>query len=376
MSWIESHSISENFASEAEAAIAEGNWEKAIGLYLEAARFETQAITELEKGKPRTLGITYVSSASLWFKGNDLAKSELIAFKGLGSDEIQEPAKNKLREIIQTIWNERALNNSGIEFTKDSVLISIKGKKIVTGGAPLDLILSKVDQVGKIFYRITEMKLNKPFRRKGLPSQDIQEQYKPWLFQAPAGSYQFAVRVEKPKQPSLYPGFESDVDDIADTFMQVIKTSVEDPDGELKEIAPDEEYRDVLLRLTRNLIPTGKIFDTLEIRAPESPIYRPIVLKTVSRDYINASLNAASKKDEATPEETIKISGILKGLSLNLDSLEIDTIEDNNPKTVHVYQTGAAIDDVIGPMVNHQIVCEVTRAKNGKFHYRDIQFDE
>jgi hypothetical protein len=99
-------------------------------------------------------------------------------------------------------------------------------------------------------------------------------------------------------------------------------------------------------------------------------------LKPVSRDYINASLNAASKKDEATPEETIKISGILKGLSLNLDSLEIDTIEDNNPKTVHVYQTGAAIDDVIGPMVNHQIVCEVTRAKNGKFHYRDIQFDE
>ena len=57
MSWIEHHKVSENLASQAQAALNERRREEAQKLYAQAARAEDKALAELDKSKARTLGI-------------------------------------------------------------------------------------------------------------------------------------------------------------------------------------------------------------------------------------------------------------------------------------------------------------------------------
>ncbi len=46
------------------------------------------------------------------------------------------------------------------------------------------------------------------------------------------------------------------------------------------------------------------------------------------------------------------------------------------PHHVTVYGVGETVDDVVGPMVNKQVVVQVLRHPNGGYTFRDIQFAE
>ena len=105
---------------------------------------------------------------SLWFKAHELRRAKTLLYKYLGSDSLPPFAVDQLEELLQVIQIEEAINKSGVEFTKQ-ILVSVSGGEVVRGGAPLDLIHKKVDEVGKLFYRTIEMLLKMPLRRRGPP---------------------------------------------------------------------------------------------------------------------------------------------------------------------------------------------------------------
>jgi hypothetical protein len=342
-----------------------------------AAEEESQALKELDPSeKQRTFGITIVSATSLWYKAHEYQEAKRTAYIGLVNENLPKFAEAEIQDLLQYIWNEEARKNAGVDFTEGEVLISVSGGVVVVGGAPLELILRKVDEVSKIFYRTIEFVLDRPFRLHGAPSLDIQEQFKPWLFQAPAGSYQFAVRVERPKQMSLFPDALPKVDKITEKFLNIIKASVEETDENLVKLVPNIDYRNTFLKLTRNLAPTGKQFEKLEINAPYDPKSRPIVLIPESREFINKSIKKP-KTDftEELEEKTIQLRGVLRGLQLDKDWLDID--EEGDPlKPIRILNVTEAIDDVIGPMVNRRVIVDVIEKTKGKYYYKDIQMEE
>lgn len=174
MSWLEYHSNSEKFASLADSALKKGDIGEAEKYYREAA------------------------------------KAELVAHKWLSCDKLSEFATNQLQTILQTIWNEKTFKKAGVEFTKGTVLISVSGGLVVPGGAPLDLIHRKVDEVtGK--------------------------------------------------------------------FFEVLEASAKESHDELIKIIPNKDYRDSFLKLTRNLAPTGKSFEKLEIKSAIDKESLPII---------------------------------------------------------------------------------------------------
>src|SRR5260370_23851656 len=105
------------------------------------------------------------------------------------------------------------------------------------------------------------MLLDVPLRIHGPPSLELQERCCPWLSQAPAGSYQFAVRVEQPRQMNLFEHTTPKVEEVTTKFLEIVKPSAEDPETELAQVVPDPEYRSAFLNLARNLAPTGKTFE-------------------------------------------------------------------------------------------------------------------
>ena len=203
----------------------------------------------------------------------------------------------------------------------------------------------------------------------------IQEHFRPWLLQAPPGSYRFAVRVQKPAQLSLFPDSTPEIEEVTSKFLEIIDAASQETHEKLTEIVPDNEYREAFLKLSRNLAPNGKNFKKLEIKSATDLDAQPIVFSPSSKIAINKTLGK-SRKEKSDKEKTHtkeKLTGTLRGLHLDKDWLEINISEN---QTVRVYQTGDVIDDVVGPMVNHPVVVTVAIQPDGKHLYKDIELED
>jgi hypothetical protein len=371
MTWAEFHAESEKFASAAELAAKRGDVSAAYDLYRQAADAEVRALVALDEKKVRTLGITAVSAVALSYKAHDFTLAERLAHKWLATDLLPDFSVEQLQTLLQMMWNDVVREKAGVKFTGGEVLISVKGGEIVTGGAPLELIVRKVEEVRNIFYRTAEMLLTVPHRKRGPASAEIQDTFRPWLFQAAPGSYQFAVCVQEPPQMELFPKAKIEAEKIAAKFIDIVKASIEDPEGALPEVVPDPEYRKTFLRMTRNLAPTGDDFGRLEVRPSISPTARPIVLLPTAREAIGQILRkqASTAPLGAPQHDEVQLMGVLRGLQLDQDWIEV-TVEG---QTVRITGAGDQVDDVLGPMVNRRVIVDAYRTKPGKIILNDIR---
>lgn len=380
MSWAESHKRSERLAAEAEAASRGGDFAGARSLYLEAAVAEVDAFQALEPEKSRTAGITAVSAASLFYKGGAFLRAESFVLSVLPRADIPSFANVQLRQLLQKLWSEAELSAAGLRFSKRDVLVSVKGGEIVSGGAPLDLILRKVEEIRALFYRTVEMLMERGFRKHGGPPIDIQRAYRPWLFQAAPGSYQFAVRLESTAQLELaFPGqvLLPEVEVVTSKFLEIVKAASGERAAELPSIVPDADYRGAFLKLTRNLAPTGKSYSSLEIRSAVEPSTPAIALVPKSRKALTETIKLTRPPAvEALPGELLTLSGVLRAVHLDDDWLEVTVIEAGHERHVKVQKAGDIIDDVIGPMVNRPVLVETRVLPTGKYEFIDIQAAE
>lgn len=388
MSWLKHHTRSEEYMIQAEEFARQQDRESAAKFYRLAAQAEESAIADLDPKKKRTLGITVVSAASLYYKAGEFALAKQISHHWLAeywlvAELLPAFAIEELEEILGVIRYEESQRKSGIQFVEGEVLVSVSGGEIMFGAAPLELILSKVDQISKIFYRTTEFLFDQPLRKRGNPSQEIKNYCNPWLLQAPPGSYQFAVRVRRPSDQLTIPGLEDyglRVEQITKKFLDIIRTTTQDPTGELVEVVPNEEYRQTFMKLTRNLAPpaTGKTFDKLEIKAMSDIEPQPVILQPYTRNVIKDALQRPRLLTlEESQDQQVQLKGILRGLQLDNDWLEISI--DGEDKNIKIYEADE-IDDVIGPMVNRRVVVNVwERAKkpeDKKYAFQDIELEE
>jgi hypothetical protein len=371
MTWSSLHQESEAFAAEAHGALRRGDIARAQELFGQAADAEARALQTLGSDKPRTLGITAVSAAALWYKAGKLNEAAQLAHQASAKSEMPSFAIEELRGLLQAIWNEQAQQEAGVSFASGQVVVSVKGGDVVTGGAPLELILDKVQIVQNLFYRTAEFLKALPLRKKGPPSKELQERCRPWLFQSVPGSYQFAVAIQKPRQEEMFPTGEPEPELLTETFLSILRAAGEDPVEALKVVVPNDDYRQTFLKMTRNLAPTGKVFEQMEIRGAGDR--RPIVLSSGSRKLISDTLREPPQKGSAdTPEVESMLHGALRALDLDNDWLEVSV------DGVHKRVTGVGetVDDLIGPMVNREVIVRVRPGRRNSLIFVDIEQEE
>lgn len=366
MTWSELHTESERLAIEAQLALKAHKTEEALNLYRQAAEIERRALDLLDVSKVRTRGITAVSAVALWFKAGEYIQAEQLAHSMLADSHIPDFAREDMRNLVQAIWTESSKKKAGVSFIPGHVEVSVKGGEVVTGGAPLDLIVDKVQTIQSMFYRTIEFMKGVSHRKRGGPPKELQDSCRPWLFQSVPGSYQFSVAIQKPAQPDF---FKEDIEPerIAQHFLEIVSASAGDNASELERIVPDETYRSTFLKLARNLSPTGKAFERLEFRA--SGELRPVALGVESRNNINQQLRKKSAPPAKTEEIEEELIGTLRAVHLDKDWLEI--IVDG--ASMHIDGLQDAVDDVIGPMVNRSVIVRAIRVAKNKFKFIDIE---
>lgn len=370
MSWTKLHAASERFAIEAQQAFAARDPEKARRLYRKAAAAEQNALDHLEPSKARSRGITAVSAVALWYKANEFDRAEQLACSMLEVNaSVPDFAKQDLRNLLQAIWTESVKANANVSFIPGQVTVSVKGGDVVMGGAPLDLIVDKIQTVQSMYYRIIEFINGNTHRRQGRPAKEIQDSFRPWLFQSAPSSYQFSVTIQKPAQMDFFkkkiePGI------LAQRFLEIVNAAGNDDASQLEKLVPDETYRNTFLKLARNLAPTGKTFEQIEFRAAGES--RPVALGVDSRRSINQQLRKDTARKISTDEKPEELTGILRAVHLDEDWLEI--IADGS--SVRICGLKDAVDDVIGPMVNRSVVVRVVRRKRKNPIFIDIEMVE
>jgi hypothetical protein len=376
VTWDSHHSASEKLASNAESARQAGNCERAETLYRQAAVEEAAAFGELPGDKQRTRGITAVSAVALSYKAREYAAAERLAHKYLAEEQLPPFAVAQLRDLLQIIWTAHGAEHAGIRFLPRDILVALKGGEIIYGGGPLDLITQKIESTKAVLLRTVEMLLQLPLRKRGAPESGIESMFRPWLSQVPAGSYQFAIRVEEPRQRELWEqANKPKVEDVTATFFRVIRASANDPEGELPAVVPDKEYRNAFLNLSRSLAPTprGKSFERLEVRDASSPNDPIASFGIETRQRLNAALQKSKPTGAQGSGEPVTLRGILRALHLDKDWLEIAAWETG--EHIRIDKAGEVLDDVIGPMVNRQVSVTAIRHRQ-KYLYRDIELDD
>ena len=363
MTWLEHHRQSERLASDAEVAARRGERSQALELYAKAAQAEESALQEVEATKLRTYGITAVSAVSLHSKALQWELARRLAHRCLGSGRLPDFASQQMDELLDSIKIEQA----SINFNGAHILVSIRGGGIVPGGAPLDLVTTKAQKIKALLYRTTEYLKQIPHRRRGEPASNIQNSYRPWLFQAAPGSYQFAVSLQEYKQLYMFDTNDIHSERIIDGLFGILQACVESPVNKLPGIVDDADYRSTFLKLTRDLAPTGKRFARLDIKFANAD--RPLVLTSDVRSAIDDVIRESRPPSQDESEGEIR--GVLRALHLDDDWIEVQS----STKKFRIEQAREEVDDRIGPMVNHPVVVRV--AKSGeKLRFLDIEADE
>jgi hypothetical protein len=373
VSWDRHHSLSEKLAIDAEMASRAGKILQAEDLYRQSATEEVAAFDALGEDKPRTRGITAVSAVALFYKGREYPGAEQFAHRCLAAGQLPAFAGTQLRNLLHVIWTASAAEKAGIKFVRGDVLVSVKGGQVIYGGAPLELIVRKVEGVQALLFRTVEMLLDRPFRKRGGPPADIQSMFRPWLFQAPAGSYQFAVRMQEPEQGQLFEADRPKVDRVTATFFNVLRATATDPEAELSAVVPNVQYRGAFLNLSRSLAPAGNAFERLEVSEASAPAEPVVTFVSDTRQELNAVLRRM-KPPLTQADQLVTIHGTLRAVHLDQDWLEVATTAEP-PEHVRIEEATDALDDVVGPMVNRKV--EISALRRGSKHlYRDIELAE
>ena len=366
MTWVDHHRRSEQLASEAELALLKGDPSRSESLYVEAAQQEEMALGHVGAEKPRTLGITAVSTVSLYYKGKQLDMAETLAHRYLGSGGLPRFAKRQLEESIDRIRTDRTMG----DIPAGHMLFSLMGGELVPGGAPLDLLTGQHQKLRNLLYRSSEEMNGIPPPPQGQPGQRDSRDLSPMGVSAAPGSYRFAVALVGPRQQDMFRGDDIPPRQVVEHLYDILKACSESPDEELPRVVPDQEYQGTFLKLTRDLAPTGKGFEHMVISSAGGD--GAVIMNQETRRSISQVLrrSKAPTDDEEGNEKDIR--GILRALHLDRDWIEITVDGGTN---LRISEVTEEVDDRIGPMVNQPVLARVFEV--GERHrFIDIEADE
>jgi hypothetical protein len=355
------HQKAQELSARAELARREGRREEARNFYAQAADLELAGLSLLPLDKPRSRGILAVSSAALLFKAGLYDRAE-SAICELLSGDLDPSYRAELRELLQVTWEEQMLAQERMQYSGDEILVALRGGKIGVGTAPADLAVRYLNAVNLLAFRAAELDAGLELRQHGPPAHEIQAALQARVTQPLGGSYRFSIRFVETAQRHLFPeGLPIKPPDpkrVSNTVVRVLRALEHNDPEALKEAVPRAEYRLALVRLARNVVPSGDALSEVEVRTADDTPADAVYLRPDMRRNVSETIKLLSPPPAEPESSQETIVGTLRALDLDKSWLQIVPEEGD----VVRIRTGAnELDDVIGPMVNRKVSARVHR---------------
>ena len=368
MSWREHHRRSEEIAGEADVAMRVGNVRHAQELYRRAADEERLAIADLDPSKVRTFSISAVAIASIYFQGQLFDEAERTACEFFASDRASDWARQELRTLLVSIYALKEADPIYAEDRPGMLSVSLRGGDIERGGAPATLVGEKLKTLVDMFYRTVEYLDGRPYRVARRVPADLHQNYRPWMTQLAPGSFRFGVGFHTPMQTLFLSDDEWPVQRVSEELLSIVHEATGSSMRPISELISASDYRMKFLRLTRNLAPAERAsFKQIGLRDASS-VYST-TLSNESRKAINNTIRKEVSATAETGHVAKTIVGVLRALDLERDWIKVA----HENKLITIKKAGEAIDDVIGSMVNNEVIVQVVRTPSTVYHFRDIE---
>ncbi len=369
MSWLELHRKSEEFASKAEVLARQGQYDLACTSYLEAAHYERQALAEVDAGKRRTWTITAVSTSSLYFMAHELEVAEDLAHRFWTDEQILPFGKRDLDELLQMIRDDEQRAQALMDVDRNYVHASIRGDRIPRGAAPAGVVESAVRNLSSLLTRAAEFTTGLAYRTTARTPKRIRDEYQPIILQSAAGSYQFAVTLAGPAQPKLIDDQHPSRDEVVRRALQIMSASAQSPTNELLDVVPDLLYRRAFLSLVRDLSPTGRFHEALELQPPNAEY--TIKLSNVTRERLKSVLDEISTAAAELDGEHQTLTGTLGGVDLINDWIKVESAD--GVTTINGIRSSESSQ--FGLLLASPVIVTAKTSASGKLSFLDIERD-
>lgn len=365
------HREAEQAVFDAERSLRNGDRASALAHLQRAALAEERALRLVGQGKPRTKGVLGVSAVSLAFRAENYEHGLRMAYNLLADEEIDPSARNQLRELADVL--EAAIRKpiGGIGSTQ-SIDLVLMGRVIGKGVAPADIFSDYVQGIQNVIYRLAEHLEGSSLRKRGQPVSRIRDSFQALITEPVAGSFRFSIQLQGAAQLSLLPDLPTPIGVTAKLF-EVIGTL--DPIGQrewaisLQKAIPDASYREVILKILRNVIPDGIRISSTELSASIDGQLQKRVLHRGYVESIRRVLEAEAKPSPGPPEE---IRGRLRAVHLDNNWLIVD-LEDGEPRRCEIARE--VYDDQIGPLLNREVRIRGYWDGHRRFNLLDVELE-
>jgi hypothetical protein len=142
---------------------------------------------------------------------------------------------------------------------------------------------------------------------------------------------------------------------VSNVVVQVLRALERNDSSALEQAVPQADYRLALVRLARNVIPSGSALTEVEVRTAADSPSEAVYLRPAQRRAASEAIKMLGPPRTETEAEQGTIEGILRALSLDNTWLEIRT--ESGSQKVRIGPN--ELDDVIGPMVNRRVAARV-----------------
>lgn len=368
---VDMHRRAEQRMATADALAAQGLSDEARKLYREAADCEAQVFADIPKLRPRTRGIVAVSVVSLYFKADAFAEAIRHGYQYLADAEspLPEFARTQIEDLLDEAKSQLKIRSMGQDLSIQRFAVSLKGDSVLSGLAPLDLLVMKLKQIENYVLRVGEWVANRPFRQRWQGDGQLLELYTPMVGGFSAGSFQFEVRIAAPAQPRL-PLLEEErqltPESVAESCFSIIETITNSTKSKLEDQVTDPQYREVFVKLVRSLLPDGKRVKEIEVRRIGAGSLATAVLTPDVRRTVQQYLPPKRPEEQARAPHI----GVLRALDLDKGWIILAEAQQRTRLSI---ASDRIFDDVVGPLVNHRVRVEMEWSnQRRKFLVSDI----
>lgn len=321
-----------------------------------------------------TRSVLLRSAASLALDCKLLPEAEKLictALIGRPPEEIAE----ELRDLLEQVHFQRHLDLRGIALHDTEVQMSISGKSVGFGIAPVEAFVNRVQDAERLLYRTAERLRKLPFRMAGRISGAIRESVELYATVPRAGSFAVSFRVGRSTQialPGIAPSLgEETIDDMLEC-MELFNNGEEE---KLKAKIPQEDYYNNFVGLVKNLAPDGQDVNLVGFTTLRQGSMRKVALTSKHE----APLPTGVLKPTVIPEpdvpedhKTTVVQGLLQEAdSRNKDRGTIHIVDSEGTSHTIIVPPGM-MTDIVKPHWESEVIIVGTK-KRGAIHLVEIR---
>lgn len=354
---MELHDRAQKVTALAESQERDGYVFEAQQLYAEAASIELAAFDTLQSDKQKSRSIVGYSCLTLLYRANEYESALRFARRLLiDADSLLPAYVARIEDIFDALYYEKRDTRGISKFVNRGMEVRLRGGEIGDGTAPADLFVPIVDAWQSIIVRIAEYLGNYLYRQRGPAPVDLRRALRPQIAPLAPASLRFALVLGDDQQSLFQHADGPDIEKVLKRTVEVVEVLSRGDLAALHDLIANPDYRRVIAQLMRLAMPRKRFVESYV--STIGPAGASIKVH-LTRQNAKAFDEAIRREISGAPtSEDVQIRGVLRGLQLDSEWIEI---KDSEGKLQHVNTAGVAVEDVIGPLVNQEVIITARR---------------